>query len=142
MADTEDPRRRYADLVKLNGLTSKFIDRETERRVLEEGVTRFGLTLDEARGMMRSVAEDNDYVFETETGRRIRQVLDRHAGKKGKISKKQFDQTAEILRDFSNGAICEAEARRHVKRIMIENGWKPRRAGLLPTQRWYKSVEV
>ncbi|HYH37434.1 MAG TPA: hypothetical protein VD860_04365 [Azospirillum sp.] len=142
MADTEDPRRRFADLVKLNGLTSKFIDRETERRVLEEGVTRFNLTLDEARGMMRSVAEDNDYVFETETGRRIRQVLDRHAGKKGKISRKQFEQTAEILRDFSNGAIGEAEARRHVKRIMIENGWKPRRAGLLPTQRWYKSVEV
>lgn len=142
MADTEDPRRRFADLVKLNGLTSKFIDRETERRVLEEGVTRFNLTLDEARGMMRSVAEDNDYVFESETGRRIRQVLDRHAGKKGKISRKQFEQTAEILRDFSNGAIGEAEARRHVKRIMIENGWKPRRAGLLPTQRWYKSVEV
>lgn len=142
MADTEDPRRRFADLVKLNGLTSKFIDRETERRVLEEGVTRFGLTLDEARGAMRSVAEDNDFVFESETGRRIRQVLDKHAGKKGKVSKKQFDQTAEILRDFSNGAIGEAEARRQVKRIMIENGWKPRRAGLLPTQRWYKSVEV
>lgn len=142
MADTEDPRRRFTDIVKLNGLTSKFIDRETERRVLEDGVTRFGLTLDEARGMMRSVAEDNDYTFESETGRRIRQMLDRHAGKKGKISKKQFDQTAEILRDFSNGAIGEAEARRHVKRIMIENGWKPRRAGLLPTQRWYKSVEV
>jgi len=142
MADTEDPRRRFADLVKLNGLSSKFIDRDTERRVLEEGVMRYGLSLDEARGMMRSVAEDHDYVFESETGRRIRQVLDRHAGKKGKISKKQFDQTAEILRDFSNGAIGEAEARRHVKRIMIENGWKPRRAGILPTQRWYKAVEV
>lgn len=142
MAEIEDPRRRFADIIKLNGLTSRFIDRETERRVLEEGVTRFGLTLDEARGMMRAVAEDNDYTFESETGRRIRQVLDRHAGKKGKISKKQFDQTADILRDFSNGAIGEAEARRQVKRIMIENGWKPRRAGLLPTQRWYKSVEV
>lgn len=142
MADTEDPRRRFADLVKLSGLTSKYIDRETERRVLEEGVIRCGLSLDEARGTMRSVAEDNDYVFESETGRRIRQVLDRHAGKKGKISKKQFDQTAEILRDFANGAIGEQEARRHVKRIMIENGWKPRRAGILPTQRWYKSVEV
>ena len=142
MADIEDSRRRFADLVKLNGLGSKFIDRESERRILEEGVIRCGLSLDEARGVMRSVADDNDYTFETETGRRIRQVLDKHAGKKGKVSKKQFDQTAEILRDFSNGAIGEAEARRHVKRIMIENGWKPRRAGLLPTQRWYKSVEV
>lgn len=142
MADNDDPRRKFADLVKLNGLTSKFIDRETERRILEEGIVRCGLTLDEARGTLRSVAEDNDFVFESETGRRIRQVLDRHAGKKGKISKKQFEQTAEILRDFSNGTIGDEEARRHVKRIMIENGWKPRRAGLLPTQRWYKNVEV
>lgn len=142
MADTDDSRRKFADLVKLNGLTNKFIDRETERRILEEGVVRFGLTLDEARGTMLTVADDNDYVFESETGRRIRQVLDQHAGKKGKISKKQFDQTAAILRDFSNKAVGEEEARRQVKRIMIENGWKPRRAGLLPTRGWYKSVEV
>jgi len=142
MADTEDPRRRFADLVKLSGLTSKFIDREAERRVLEEGVIRCGLSLDEARGMMRAVADDNDYVFESETERRVRQILDKQASKKGKISKKQFDQTASILRDFTNSSIGEQEARRQVKRIMIENGWKPRRAGILPTQRWYKSIEV
>ncbi|PWC31255.1 hypothetical protein [Azospirillum sp. TSO35-2] len=143
MADTlDDPRRKFADLVKLNGLASKYIDRDTERRVLEDGVVRCGLSLDEARGVLRAVAEDNDYVFQSEAGRRIRQVLDKHAGKKGKISKKQFEQTASILRDFSNEAIGEEEARRHVKRIMIENGWKPRRAGLLPTKGWYKKVEV
>ena len=82
MADTEDPRRRFADLVKLSGLTSKFIDREAERRVLEEGVIRCGLSLDEARGMMRAVADDNDYVFESETERRVRQILDKQATKR------------------------------------------------------------
>jgi hypothetical protein len=134
--------RRFADLVKLNGLGCRLIDRSQERHLLEEGVTRFGLTLDEARGVLRSVAEDNNYVFESEAGRRIKQLMTRHAGKSGLISKGQFRRTAEVLRDFSDNAINEAEARRQLKRIMIENGWRPRRAGLLRTRRWYKRVEV
>ncbi len=134
--------RRFADLVKLNGLGSRFIDRTQERHLLEEGVTKFGLTLDEARGVLRSVAEDNGYVFESEAGRRIQQVLGRHAGKNGMISRRQFRRTADVLRDFSDNAIGEAEARRQIKRIMIENGWRPRRAGLLRTRRWYRQVQL
>lgn len=142
MSSTDDARKRFADLVKLNGLTSKFISRETERRILEEGVTRYELSLDDARGLLRTVAADEDFVFESETGLRIRQVLDRHAGKKGKISKTQFLQTSAILRDFSNDAIGEEESKRQVKRIMIDQGLEPRRAGLLRSKRWYKNVEV
>lgn len=142
MADNDDQRRKFADLVKLNGLSSKLIDRSTERRLLEEGVVNCGMSLDEARGTLRSVAEDNDLVFESETGKRVQQILDRHGGRSGKISKKQFDQTAAILRDFSNGAIGEEEARRQVKRIMVDQGLRPRRAGLLQTRGWFKSVEV
>lgn len=142
MSSNDDARKRFADLVKLNGLTSKFISRETERRILEEGVTRYELSLDDARGLLRTVAADEDFVFESETGLRIRQVLDRHAGKKGKISKTQFLQTSAILRDFSNDAIGEEESKRQVKRIMIDQGLEPRRAGLLRSKRWYKNVEV
>jgi hypothetical protein len=134
--------RRFADLVKLNGLGSRFIDRTQERHLLEEGVTKFGLTLDEARGVLRSVAEDNGYVFESEAGRRIQQVLGRHAGKNGMISRRQFRRTADVLRDFSDNAIGEAEARRQIKRIMIESGWRPRRAGMLRTRRWYRQVQL
>ena len=142
MVRTDDTARRYADLVKLNGLGCRFIDRTQERHLLEEGVTKFNLTLDEARGVLRSVAEDNGYVFESEAGRRIQQVLSRHAGKNGMISRRQFRRTADVLRDFSDNAIGEAEARRQIKRIMIENGWRPRRAGLLRTRRWYRLVEL
>ena len=105
-------------------------------------MVRCGLTLEEARGVMRCVADDYDLVFESETDRRIRQVLDKHAGKKGKISKQQFNQTASILRDFSNDSISEEEARRHIKRIMLDNGWRPKRAGLIPTSRWYRKIEA
>lgn len=142
MSSNDDARKRFADLVKLNGLTSKFINRETERRILEEGVTRYELSLDDARGLLRTIAADQDFVFESETGLRIRQVLDRHAGKKGKISKDQFLQSSAILRDFSNDSIGEEEAKRQIKRIMVDNGWQPRRAGLLRSKRWYNNVEA
>jgi len=134
--------RRFADLVKLNGIGRPFIDRTQERHLLEEGVTRFNLTLDEARGTLRSIAEENGYVFESEAGRRIQQVLARHAGKRGLVSRRQFRATAAVLRDFSDNAIGDLEARRQLKRIMIENGWRPRRAGLLRTRRWYRQVQV
>jgi len=134
--------RRFADLVKLQGVGSRFIDRDQERRLLEEGVTKFGMTLDEARGVLRSVGDDNGFVFESEAGRRIQQVMTRHAGKRGLISRRQFRSTAEVLRDFSDNAISEPEARRRIKQIMVDNGWRPRRAGMLRTRRWYRQVQL
>jgi len=142
MVRNDDSGKRFSDLVKLSGLGRRFLDKAQERRLLEEGVTKFGLTLDEARGVLRSVAEDNAYVFESEAGKRIEQVLGRHAGKSGMISRGQFRRTAEVLRDFSDNSIGEAEARRQLKRIMIDNGWRPRRAGLMRSRKWYRQIEL
>ena len=139
---SDDPARRFADLVKLHGLQNRSIDRTQERHLLEEAVTRLHLGLDEARGILRTVAEDNGYTFESETGRRVQQVLNRYAGKNGLISRAQFRRMTEVLRDFSDNTVTEAEARRQLKRIMQENGWRPRRAGLIPTRRWYTQIEV
>lgn len=138
----DDPARRFADLVKLTGWQAKFIGRAQEQKLLEEGVREFGLGLDQARGIVRSVAEENHYTFETETTRRIQQVMARQAGRRGMISRKQFDRTAQVLRDFSNSTISDVEARKQLKQVMIDNGWRPRRAGLLRTRRWYRSIEV
>ena len=134
--------RRFADIVKLNGLGTRLIDRAQERRLLEEGIGRFGLSLDEARGLLRAVAEDHGYAFEAETGRRIQQILARHAGRGGVITKRVFNQTADMLGDFSDQAIGRAEARRQVKRIMAENGWRPGRAGLFRTTGWYRQIQA
>ncbi len=142
MVNNNDSTRRFADLVKLNGLNRRLINRPEERRLLEEAVTKFDLTLDEARGVLRTVAEENDYVFESEANKRIQQVLNRQAGKKGKVSRKQFLRTAEILRDISDNAISDPEAKRQLKRIMIENGWQPRRSGMLRSRRWYRQIEL
>jgi hypothetical protein len=142
MVKNDDSVRRFADLVKLNGIGRRLIDRAEERRLLEDAVTKFNLSLDEARGVLRSVAEDNSYVFESDSGKRIQQVLTRLAGRSGKVSRRQFLRVAQILRDISDNAISEPEAKRQLKRIMIENGMRPRRAGLFRSRRWYRRIEL
>ena len=138
----DDTLRRYTDLVKINGMRTGFIDRSQEVHLLEEGITRFDMTLDQARRALRAVAEDEGYALESETGRRVEQLLSRYAGKRGTISRQQFDITAQILRDFSEKSIGEEEARRQLKRLMLQNGWRPRRSGLTWSRRWFKQVEV
>lgn len=138
----DEAQRRFADLVKIHGLKTKFIERSQEVRLLEEGVTRYNLSLDQARAVMRDVAEENGYVFESEHRRRAEQLLSRHAGRDGTISRRDFDSTAQILRDFSEKTIGEGEARRQLKQIMMQNGWRPGRAGLTRSRKWYEQVEV
>lgn len=91
---------------------------------------------------MRAVAESNDYNFETEISRRAQQILARNAGRRGLVSRKQFDEMAQVLRDFSENKISGMDARRQIKRLMLENGWRPRRAGLLRTRRWFNRIEA
>jgi len=138
----DDTLRRYTDLVRLNGMKTRYIDRAQELRLLEKGVTNFRLTLDDARRALRKVAEEDGYVFESEEGRRVEQLMSRHAGRSGTISRAQFESTAQILRDFSEKSIGEEDARRQLKRLMLQNGWRPRRSGLTWSRRWFEQVKV
>ncbi len=137
-----DSLRRYTDLVKLAGMKTKYIDRAQELRLLEQGVMSFNMALEEARTTLRKVAAENGYVFESEESRRVEQLMSRHAGKSGSISREQFENTAQILRDFSEKSIGEEEARRQLKRLMLEHGWRPRRAGLRWSRGWFEQVKI
>ena len=88
------------------------------------------------------MAADNGYVFESEESRRVEQLMTRHAGRRGSISRDQFESTAQILRDFSEQSIGEEEARRQLKRLMLEHGWRPRRSGLTWSRKWFEQVKI
>lgn len=139
---SEDTLRRYTDLIRITGMKNKYIDNAQEVRLLEEGVTRFDFSLEEARRHLRKVAEENGYVFESQEGRRVEQMMGRHAARTGTISREQFESTAAILRDFTEKSIGEEEARRQLKRLMLQNGWRPRRSGLFWSKKWFAQVEV
>ncbi len=138
----DDAVRRFTDLIRLTGMKTRYIDKAQEHRLLEKGVVSFRLSLDDARRVLRKTAEEDGYVFESEEGRRIEQLLSRHAGRSGTISREQFESTALILRDFSEKSIGEEDARRQLKRLMLQHGWQPRRSVLSWSRKWFEQVKV
>lgn len=141
MAVSDDVKKRFGEYVKVQALDSRFITRETEKKILEDGVMRFELGLDDGRQIMLGVASDNGLVFESEAERRIRDILDGFA-EDGRIDKREFTDSVNIFRKFCANGVTEEEAKKRVKRIMVANGWTPKRQGLLGSRRWYRRVEV
>lgn len=141
MTVSDDVKKRFAEYVKVQALGSRFIDRSTEKKILEDGVMRFELGLDEGRQIMLGVAADQGYVFETEAERRIHDILESYADD-GRIDRREFSDAAGFYRRFCANGVSEDDARKCVKRVMIANGWKPKRKGLFGTKRWFNKVAV
>ena len=141
MAVADDVKRRFAEYVKVQALGGRFIDRTTERKILEDGVMRFEISLDEGRQIMLGVAADEGYSFESEADQRIKDILDGFAEDR-KIDKREFGDAVMFYRKFCNNGISEVEARKRIKKMMIEEGLKPKGFTLLGGKRWYNKVEV
>lgn len=137
-----DTYRRYTDLIKLAGMKGRYIDQEKEHQLLEQGVMSFDLSLKDAARVLRKTAEDHGFVFASQESRRVEQLMARHAGRTGGITREQFESSAQILRDFSEKSIGEAEARRQLKKMMLEHGWQPRRSVLTWSRKWFEQVKV
>ncbi|HEV7457042.1 MAG TPA: hypothetical protein VGN96_09715 [Roseococcus sp.] len=134
---------RFAELVKLHMQGRRFLDREQERRLLEEGVGRYGLTLEEATGVVRAHAEGTEIALEGDLSRSGGQLLRTMADRHGRISREDFGKVASFYRMRAGAGLSQAEAERRVKRLMEEMELQPRRSGrLLRTRRWYRAIEA
>jgi hypothetical protein len=136
-------RGRYDELVKLHMQGRRFLDREQETRLLEEGVTRYALTLDQASGMLRAAAEHDQVATERELERSATQLLRTFADQRNRVSRDDFRKAAAFYRARAGAGLTQAEAERRVKRLMEQGDLIPRRAGrLVPTRRWYRAIEA
>jgi hypothetical protein len=141
MAVADDVKKRFAEYVKVQALGGRFIDRATERKILEDGVMRFEISLDEGRQIMLGVAADEGYGFESEADQRIKDILDGFAEDR-KIDKREFSNAVVFYRKFCNNGVSEDDARRRIKKIMIAEGLKPKGFTLLGGKRWYNKVDA
>ena len=124
MAVADDVKKRFAEYVRVQALGGKFIDRATERKILEDGLMRFEIGLDEGRQIMLGVAADEGYGFESEADARIKEILDGFAEDR-KIHKKEFASAVIFYRKFCNNGMSEEDTRKRVKKIMVAEGLKP-----------------
>jgi hypothetical protein len=144
MMGTEPPARaRYAELVKLQMQGRRFLDREQERKLLEEGLTRYGLSLDQANGMLRAAAEDDGIALEAELGLSARELLKALADRRGRVARGDFAKAVAFYRARAGGGLPEAEAQKRVKRLMEELGLQAKPTGrVIRTRRWYRAIEA
>lgn len=137
----EAPRGRFGELVKLHAHGRRYLDGNEERRLLEEGVMRYNLTLDEARGALRAAAAEEGLVLEGELASAGEQLLRTLADPRGRVSRDDFQKAASFYRARAGRAVSELDAQRRLKRIMEETDLKPARSGrIIRTRRWYRQI--
>ena len=142
---TADPetRRRFADMVRIEGMNGGFIRVDDERCLLQDGMARFHLSLDEANGSMLATVNDQKLVLQRVADEATREILTMQANQNSgrRLSRREFEQAAEMYRAKARGKITPDEARRRVKALMVEEGIRPRRAGwVIRSRRWFNSV--
>lgn len=142
MANMEAPdAARFGELVRLHTQGRRFLDREEERRLLEEGVTRYRLRLDEARGIVRAAAAEEDISLEQEVNASSTQLLRTMADRRQRIARKDFDKVVAFYRARAGQNLTPIDAQRRVKRLMEEGDLRPARSGrIIRTRRWYRQI--
>jgi hypothetical protein len=131
---------RFEELARLHMQNRRFLDAEAELRLLEEGVARHGLTLNEALGVLRGVAGDAGVASQAELDRSAVALLRTVADRQNRVSRRDFDRVASFYRQAARSGISPEDARERVKELMEENDLRPRRAGLLRSRRWYRMI--
>ncbi len=133
-------RDQYADLVRLQVSGRRLITEDRENALLQDGVMRFGLSLEEARGRVRSAAEDRRVVLQRDIDESAGFLLRDSADRKGRLKRKDFNRVARFYKLRAEGMLTEPEVRQRVKSIMQQQNFTPRGAGLLWTRRWFNKI--
>ncbi|WP_229836884.1 hypothetical protein [Thalassobaculum fulvum] len=145
MPQGTDGRRRFADMVRIEAMNGGFIRADEERRLLQDGMARYNLSLEEARGVLLSTVNDQGFSLQRTTEAEIRDlILVQSARNRGRrLSRGEFDQAVDMYRAKTKGRVTQEEARLRVKAIMEENDIRPKRAGwVIRSRRWFNSIKA
>ena len=80
LTSSDDPIERFAGYVGLAALDRPFISKSEERSLLADGIAKFNLTAEQARGILLSVAQTGGIPVERDVDARILSVLERYGG--------------------------------------------------------------
>ncbi|MDM8557973.1 hypothetical protein [Candidatus Parabeggiatoa sp. HSG14] len=138
MAVSEEVRKAFADYIMLQAFDDQYIDRQEEKNILQEGVTK-GIGVEEGLAIMRQVAQEKGLALERDAEERAKEMLERFATNDGKVDKKEFVDAIAIFKSASKGKIPEHEMKKRLKTMMETNGWKAKEGGLFGSK-WYSAI--
>jgi len=108
-------------------------------------MSRFGLSLEEARGVLLTTVNDQGYVLQRQTEDEIGEFVRLNAthGRNPKLSRGDFEQAAAMYRAKTKGRMPLQEARVRVKAMMEEGEIGPKRSGwIIRSKRWYNAIKA
>lgn len=139
MAISEAVKKQFVDFITLQIYDDQYIDREEEKQIIEEGIKK-GISVEEGLAIMRQLSQERGWVHERDAEERAKEMLEVSTADDGKIDKKEFEQAVETFRKHSKGKILEPEMKRRLKKMIEENGWKPKEGGLFGSK-WYSAIK-
>lgn len=139
MAISEPVRKQFIDFITLQVFDDQYIDRQEEKKVVEEGIKK-GLSVEESLSIMRQVSSERGWVLERDAEERAKDMLEVFATNDGKVDKKEFEDALGAFKKHSKGKIPEPELKRRLKKMMEDNGWKAKEGGLFG-KKWYSAIE-
>ena len=134
--------RRFRDFVELHMASEKILSEDTERSLIGEGITKFELDGEQARGLFIVTAIKSGQLMETDVSRHMLNVLRQLAGPRGVIDKRRFQKAVVILMALTKGLISEPAARAWVKRLIEGCDLRVRGRGLFRSRRWFRKIKA
>jgi hypothetical protein len=135
-------RERFRDFVALHLDAGKLLTEARERDLIGEGIAKFKLEGDAARGIVAVAANTACQVVERDLARTMLAIMRALAGKRAAIDKRRFAQGVAILKALTNGELTDAQASAWLKRLIMKAEFRIRRSGLLRRRRWFRRIRM
>ena len=140
MPETKRDKKQFADFVRIHAINGNLITREDEMLVLKEGITRYRMELDEATGIMLSVAAEHDIALASQAEHQIEAMLEQVV-KRGKIGQKEFADAVAVYAKLTHGSLGVPEIQKRVKQMVQEHGWRGKRTRrIFGTRKWFRKI--
>jgi hypothetical protein len=139
---SDDTRARFRDFVELNMAAHRIFTEAAERSLIGDGISRFDLDGEQARGVVASVVRQSDQMLESEISRNMLNIMHELAGKRGALSKRRFEQAVAILKALVRGQVTDERARSWLKRLVEESDLTVRGSGFFRRKRWFRRIKM
>jgi hypothetical protein len=139
---SDGDRERFRDFVTLHLDSGKILYEARERDLIGEGIAKFKLEGDAARGVVAVAAGAACQVLERDLARTMLAIMRALGGKRAAIDKRRFAQGVAILKALTNGELTDAQAAGWLKRLVQKADFRIRRSGLLRRRRWFRRIRI
>ncbi len=134
-----DIEKRFVEHIKLRAIGDEFIDKAEEKEILSFAISE-NIEVGKARIALKNVCLQKGFILESHVEDEGRRVLIQSIADE-QIDKKEFEAAVQKMLEVGKGRINEAECKRRMKRVVLDNNWKVR-DGLFRGGDWFDDIPV